>query len=518
MFLPIDGRLHYKRRMAKSHADTVILGGGTAGAAVAGLLAERSDESILLLEAGPDYGALADGHWPADLIDARALSYSHDWGYDSGSTYPDRVIPFERARVIGGCSAHNGCAAIWGHRADYDAWAAAGNPGWSTAELLPLFREANRRLRVRVYEASEMTPFQQAWLDAASGAGIPVVGDLNDLDQPQGIGPNPVNIADGRRWNTAFAYLDPVRHKPTLRIRGNALVDRLIVEGRRVTAVRVVGPDGPETVEGGRFVLAGGTYGSPAVLLRSGIGPAEELRALGIDCALDLPGVGRNLHDHPMLTVVFAGTAALIRRMEEFAARRWAPEEQTIAKMRSPACAEAFDLHLFPVGGPYAPSPTGWAWSAQVACMTPRSRGWLRLASADPAAAPRIDHRYLSDPDGHDADRLADGVEIARALARQPALRDDLGTELLPGPRRADRGALAEYARRAGIHYYHPVGTCRMGPASDPAAVVDPRGKVHGLDNAFVADAAIMPVIPRANTNVPVVVIAERIAGWLRRH
>jgi len=147
--------------------------------------------------------------------------------------------------------------------------------------------------------------------------------------------------------------------------------------------------------------------------------------------------------------------------------------------------------------------------------MTPRSRGWLKLASAEPQAAPSIDHRYLTDEEEHDADRLADGIELARAFAVQPSLRDEIGVEFLPGAKLQSSAALADYARRAGIHYYHPVGTCRMGPSSDPGAVADARGRIHGLDNAWIADAALIPVIPRANTNIPVVVVAERVAGWL---
>src|SRR5215831_8797536 len=162
-------------------ADTVVIGGGTAGAAIAGELAARSDQSLLLLEAGPDYGSFADGRWPRDLTDARAIPTSHDWGYASGRQYGQRVITFERARVIGGCSSHNGCAAIWGSRLDYDGWAAAGNPGWSTDELLPIFRAASDRIRIRIPEPVEITPYQHAALEAAALAGIPRVADLNNL-------------------------------------------------------------------------------------------------------------------------------------------------------------------------------------------------------------------------------------------------------------------------------------------------------------------------------------------------
>ena len=263
-----------------AHASTIVVGGGSAGAAVAGILAEGGDQ-VLLLEAGPDYGAYAAGGWPADLCDAGALARSHDWGYHSEETYPDRRIPFERARVLGGCSSHNGCAAIWGHRADYDAWA-AGNPGWATDDLLPVFQAVSERLRVRIPADAELTPFQAAWLDAAPAAGIPRVRDLNDLDEPVGMAASPVNISGAVRWNAAFAYLDPVRGRDNLVIAGDMLVDRVVVEGNRAAGVVVVGAEGPAVIKANRVVLAAGTYGSPAILLRSGVGDPDELRMAGV--------------------------------------------------------------------------------------------------------------------------------------------------------------------------------------------------------------------------------------------
>ncbi len=495
-------------------ADSVIIGAGTAGAAVAGVLAERSDQSVLLLEAGPDYGPHGSGRWPAELLDARALPLSsHDWGYDSGASWPYRTLAFERARVIGGCSAHNGCAEIWGSRLDYDGWAALGNPGWSTDELLPLFRAGAARLRVRRYRDEEITPFQAACLRAAPGVGIPVVDDLNDLDQDVGISTSPVNSLDGVRWNAAFAFLDPLRGRANLTIAGGALIDRLIVRGGRVEAVAVVRDGAADCIRAGRVVLCGGSYGSPAVLLRSGIGDPAALGALGIAPVLDLPGVGRNLHDHPVGGLIFAGTPELERRMREFAAARWLPEEQTIAKARSSRCARGFDLHLFPTGGPS--EGAGWRWVFPFACMTPRSRGALRLARSDPRAAPRIDHGYLSDPEGADLQVLLDGLALTRALAAQPALAQLLGDEILPGASITARADLGELLRAYCMHYSHPVGTCRMGPARERDSVVGARGKVHGLDNAYVADASIIPVIPRANTNMPALVVGLRIAQWL---
>jgi choline dehydrogenase len=484
---------------------------------VAGLLAGQSDERVVVLEAGPDYGPFGDNRWPGDLLDARALGYTHDWNYASGDTYPNRVVNFQRAKVIGGCSSHNGCAAIWGSRVDYDGWADMGLAGWSSAELLPVFARVAERLRVRRYERHEVTPFQQACLDAAPGAGIPLADDLNDFDQDEGMATSPVNIMDGTRWNAAFAYLDPVRHRSNLIIAGESTADRLEIENGAATSIRYAGPDGLEEISAGRFVIAGGTYGSPAVLLRSGIGDPGELREIGIEPRVSLPGVGRNLHDHPSARLIFRGTPRLEAAMTAFAAERWMPEEQTIAKMRSnlyPQSARGFDLHLYPVGGPDSESDTGWHWSFPVACMTPRSRGTVTLHSPDPKREPKIEHCYLSDAEGHDRAVLREGLRMARVLAAQPELRDLLGAELSPSSAIQDDAALEEWIDGAIEHYYHPVGTCAMG-TDDHLAVTDARGRVHGLENVFVADCSIMPVIPRANTNLPAVVVGERIAGWL---
>lgn len=496
-------------------ADTIVIGGGTAGAAIAGELAAHSAESILLLEAGPDYGSFAGGRWPADLTDARALPTSHDWGYTSGSQYGKRVVSFDRARVIGGCSSHNGCAAIWGSRLDYDSWSALGNPGWSTDELLPFFRAGSERLRVRIPPRDEVTQYQLAWIEAAPRAGIPIVTDLNNLDENAGMAPSPANIADGIRWNAAFAYLDPVRDRGNLTIVGGALTDRLIIRGGRVNAVRVIQNSREAIVAAGRVVLAAGAYGSPSILLRSGIGDPAELRTLGIEPALDLPGVGANLHDHPLLGLAFAGTPALEASMAEFAREHWMPEEQSIAKVRSSRCGSGFDLHMFPVGGRADENPAAWSWGLAIACMTPRSRGVLKLASSEATAAPIIDHRYLGDPDGDDLRILVEGIQMARELAAAPRLAAMLGDEKLPGREIVSAEQIAAYGRANIAHYFHPVGTCAMGPARERSAVVDARGRVHGLDNCYVADASIMPIIPRANTNIPALVVGLRIASWL---
>ena len=213
------------------HVDTLIIGGGTTGSALAGLLAERSEESILVLEGGPDFGSHADGGWPQDVLDATWLSESFQLGYASDDGYRGRRVEFQRAGMIGGCSSHNGCAAIWGSALDYDGLAASGLDGWSRAEVEPLLRAANERMRVRIPDEAELAPFHRASLASLVAAGVPRVDDLNDLDADTGAAPFPANIVDGVRWNAALAYLDPVRERPSLRIAGDSPAERLLVEG-----------------------------------------------------------------------------------------------------------------------------------------------------------------------------------------------------------------------------------------------------------------------------------------------
>lgn len=492
-------------------AEYVVVGGGTAGNVVAARLAESGRE-VLVLEAGPDFGPRGDAAWPADLVDATRLGRSHDWGYDSGDTYSWKV-GFERARAIGGSSDMNGCTQTWGHRRDYDAWAEAGLSGWAADDLRPLFEEGTRRMRVRRYLASELTPWQHAWYDAAPAVGMPRVPTLNDLDENAGFAPEDVNIEDGVRVNTAFAYLDPARSLPNLTIVGEALVDRVVVEGGRATGVVVVHRGETRTVRAGTVVLAGGAYNSPTVLLRSGIGPAAQLAPLGIPIVQHLPGVGENLHDQPFLLMNWEGSARMTAEMDAARAAGWAPDEQAMGKAASSLESEAFDLHFLP----YSPTHRGdrTRWSIGTSALQPRSRGFVRIRSTDPEAAPVIDHRFLTDPEGADVRMLVDGVGILRELAASPGLAPLVGRELHPGPDTFTRQALAAHLYANPDNYWHPVGTCRMGLADDPLAVVDARGRVHGIDGLRVADCAIMPRVPRATTAMPAVVVGENIARML---
>ncbi len=479
-------------------AEVAVLGGGTSGSVVAGRLAEAGRD-VVVIEAGPDYGALADGGWPSELVDARAIPESHDWGYDSVATYDGRVVPFQRARVIGGCSAHNGCIAAVGHRSDYDGW---GLPGWAAADVERLLPTVLERMRVHATTDDEAGPFHTACLTAAGAAGWRRADDLCDLDGLDGFGLETVNISAGTRFNAAFAYLDPVRSH--VRVLGDMLVDRVDqqADGWLVHAVR-----GGEalTLRASTVVLAGGVYGTPAILQRSGIGDPGLLAGAGIACRHDLPGVGRNLHDHPMVEVEYVRGDELERIVAAAAAEGFVPDEQSLGKARSSLAGNVYDLHLVPFFSATQTGLLAGRVTIAAAVLTPRSRGTLHVRSADPAEAPRIDHAYLADPDGHDLRVMRDGVDLVRELAAQRPLRDLLGDAL---------GALETDDELRGnvVHYYHPVGTAAMGADDDASAVCDPRGHVRGLPGLLVADCSLLPVVPRANTNIPAVIVGERVA------
>lgn len=495
-------------------AHTIVLGGGTAGAALAGLLAQHTDQSVLLVEAGPDYGA--QENWPQDLLSAGRMPIgSHDWGYTETSSYPGRTIALNRARVLGGCSAINGCGVIWGHHSDYDGWAALGNPGWSAEEMKPVLQRASLRLRGTKGSLDHLSPYHRMFLQSAQSVGIPTLEDMNHLYQAEGAGLALVNIVDGVRWNTALAYLAPVRGRPNLQILPDTLVDRVLLRQGRAVGAQVIYQGQLLTLQAERVVVCGGTYGSPAILQRSGIGNPVRLEQMGIKVELALPGVGQNLQDHPEVDMVFAGSEALRELMNQHLASGTSKVVGAFAKVRSGVSDAPFDLHLY---ADQVRSGNDWIWNYGISGQVSRSRGYLHITSSDPEAAPHIHHGYLSDPEGHDLAVLCNGYERLLELVGSQPLGQHLGAVQGEWAQIRNRRDLEETVRRLALHTWHPVGTCRMGPATDPGSVVDHRGGVHSLEGLYVADASLMPTITKGNTNLPTLAIAERIAEYLMSH
>ncbi len=263
-------------------------------------------------------------------------------------------------------------------------------------------------------------------------------------------------------------------------VAGDALVERVLVRDGRVVGVAVRDDQQLAEISASRVVLSAGAYGSPAILLRSGIGPSGELAAIGVTPTLDLPGVGRNLHDQPCVEVHYEGSDELAGMMKRHQAETgWQPHEQVIAKFPSAGCHQGFDLHVYPVGG-YSRDTSAWFWFLGVACLTPVSRGSMRLSGPGPGDKLLIDHRYLSDPGGHDRERLAEGVERVREIARTTELRRLLGRETRPGPEVSGRKAVERFIDRAAVHYYHPAGSCKMGRPATRTRLSTPRAGCTG--------------------------------------
>lgn len=483
---------------------------------------------MCLVEAGPDYGPHSAGRWPTDLLSPRRRPISHDWGY-AGVRPDGRTDSEPLAKVLGGCSVHNQCAAIWGPPEDYDAWAASGNPGWTHRELAPFvdqveraipatdapFRGSHGILPTRPYADSELSAWQGLFLRAAISSGYPRLDDLSQPMPAEGVAPFHANVATGMRWNSAFAFLDPVRDSPGLTVRPETLADSFEVRQGRVLTIMGEARTGPIGLSGKIFVLCSGVYGSPAILLRSGIGPADHLEALGIPLAVSLPGVGNNLQDHPGIGLSFRAAPSTREALAEDVARNRLYQSQVILRARTRFAEDRFDLHVVPY---QKEAETGdWSFDILAFNLSPRSRGRVRLAGVDPRLSPKIEFGYLTDPDGRDAAVLFDGVSLVRRIVRSEPLASAVTAETEPGPSMRDDRELRAYVEANVSGYAHPVGTCKMGPAADRTAVVEATGHVHRIENLFVADASIMPRIPRANTNLTCLLIGMRVAWVVAR-
>ena len=524
-------------------ADYIVAGAGSAGCILARRLAGTGASVILLEAGGPDRTRLVrQPGMIAIFHNVPALKKRLDWGYYTApqARALERRIPQPRGRVLGGSGSINGMVFVRGNRQNYDDWATAGCAGWSYQDVLPSFKRfedwedgatAARGAGgpVKVTRQKDLTPASQAFIEAlAATAGVKKIDDYN-AEAQEGVGVCQQNASGGLRYSTSIGYLDG-HGLPNLTVTTGAHITKVVIDQGRATGVEVVKAGAKTTIHATReVILAAGVYGSPQLLMLSGVGPAGHLRQLGITVAADLP-VGDNLHDHLFVPMTYCMTSARNRGTTPYfvggilteAIRHDSWMGRTVFEVlgfvRSPQAAQVPDLqiHVLPWSYPFPnqDSPARHkvdkrsALTIMPTLIYPKSRGTLRLASADPSAAPVIDPAYLTEPD--DTRLLLDGMELIRATMASPLIAGQISLELSPGSGYPDRAALGRELPNRATSVYHAVGTCRMG--TDDRAVVDPALRVRGIDGLRVADASIIPSIPGGNTNAPAMMIGEHAA------
>ena len=494
--------------------DLVVVGGGTAGCVIAARASEDGACNVLLVEEGPDPqpipDVVADPKRQSELLLESPYVRMYDVDRPDGSTFP-----LLSGRITGGGSSVNNLAVVRPMARDFAAWAAYGGPAWSYEALLPLMRAieadpdfgdsplhgADGPLRLhRGYHLDDPAdPPVEALIRAARDLGMPLCHDLN-VAEPFGVSASPYSVADGRRQSTVVAYLDPARDRPNLAILAETSVTRIVFDGTRACGVEIADAGGGRRVVGAdRIVLAAGVYHSPQLLLLSGIGPAAELAEHGIAPVALLPGVGRGYQDHAVVYVTYQGTSDL---REDYVI----PKVRLIA--RSDPARDAPDLHVFMRPSirmegmpPLLP--------VSIHLLEHRSFGRVRLASTNPADLPLVEPALLEHPD--DIEAMLGGMRLVARLTAHPDLAAFYGPRLVPDQ---DADPL-EHVRSSFITYNHGVGTCRIGPAGDPGAVVDPGFRVHGVDGLWVADASVLPTVPHANTALAAILVGEMAARTL---
>ena len=520
----------------------VIIGAGSAGCVLAARLTEDPLTRVCLIEVGPRDRSLFI-HMPAALT-MPIESKVWNWQYVTGPEphLNNRTIGQARGRGLGGSSSINGMVWVRGHKSDYDQWEAEGLKGWSFADCLPYFkkmesfedgRDPNRGGGgpLKITRSRAAHPFYEAFLRAGEAFGLPVAKDYNSAEI-EGLHVTQATISGGRRQSTAVAYLHPATHRPNLTVLTGWRADRVLIEGDRATGVAL--RRGRETADlhaGREVILSAGTIGTAHLMLLSGIGPADHLRASGVTVRHDLPGVGENLQDHFVASLMFraSGTRSIASDLSLWNRPRIGLE--WLLTRGGLGATSFFEVGAFfrsGAGAAYANMQHEFlpfladfqagrvridhGYQYFLSQMRPKSRGWLRLRSADPDTHPEIVFNYLDDP--ADAEEMLDGLAQTRDMARQAPWAAMGGTEIAPGPDVRSRTEALAWMRSIGNTEHHPVGTCRMG--HDAMAVTDGEGRVRGLTGLRIVDGSILPYIPTANVNAPIIMVAEKIADRIR--
>jgi choline dehydrogenase len=528
--------------------DHIVVGGGTAGCALAARLSEDSSRTVCLIEAGGT-GRNVFTRVPGTIVMAQR-NPALNWRFQSvpQPQLNGRRISLPRGRGLGGSALINGMVYFRGNPRDFDAWAAAGCEGWSYPEVLPYFRksEHNENFRQSVYHGSDgpmnvrvvtrPNPLNFSFFEALTSLGYSFREDLNGADS-EGMGLRQLSIRGGTRETTATALLRPALGRRNLVVMTDCQATRVVLDGKRAVAVEVRGPGGNATVKAQRdIVLTAGALQSPQLLMLSGIGDGEHLASLGIVVRHDLPGVGRNLHDHlaspvhlrmdnpASYGVSWRAMPRNLWNIAEYLLARRGPLANNVfesaAFVKSNAALPKPDIQLVfqPAKrpNPSFPYPLGHGFAISPVGLYPRSRGRITLASPDPFAAPLVDPNLLSAPE--DLQPLIDGIRLARKIFASAAFAKYQAEETSPGPGAVSDAELEAYVRAEAYTVHHPVSTCRMGTSDagvDAAAVVDPQLKVIGLTNLRVADASVFPSIIGGNTNAAVVMIAEKASDMI---
>jgi choline dehydrogenase len=501
-----------------SAADVIVVGSGSGGAVVARRLVDAGAQVVLVEAGGGDANpAINDPGRLFELWDSE-----QDWGYRTvpQAACADRELHWPRGKVLGGSSALNGMIYARGHRSDYDTWAYLGNAGWGYDDVLPLFKRSEDFDRgesayhgaggpMHVLSRYEPHPVISAMAEAAQEAGVPFNDDHNG-ERLEGVAFCQLTIKDGIRHSTAAAFLAPVADAPNLTVLTGAHAQRLLFEGERCTGVEILCDGELSRIRAdGEVVVCGGTVESPKLLLLSGIGAADDLARLGIGVVADVPGVGRNLHDHLLSPVIHGASRPVpppLPGLQPLHSHLFAHSRPGLPGPDIQPLFFHLPLYLEGMEGP----PDGYTLMA--GAIRPASRGTLRLASADPSAPPLIDPAFLACD--VDVDALVAAIELCREIGGQAALDGWRDRELYPGPGVGTRAELRDYARRTAITYHHQVGTCKMGV--DDQAVVDPELRVRGVEGLRVADASVMPSVSSGNTHAPTLMIGERAADLVR--